>query len=177
MSKELKCPKCNSIVNHCIYTANLNGDRSWRCDECSYKFDTDINGNVREYVNDMNEIKNDVADVFLQVFGEELQKYHDQQVIGLLNKLAKHDFRQEIKPVIKQGHHGTKEVVIKTKITSCYHECPYFSLDGGPGPVMMCNHPYFKDKEGYAGAIINHDEDIKNGFPTKCPLFDGVCKF
>ena len=56
MPKELKCPKCNSIVNHCIYTANLNGDRSWRCDECSYKFDTDINGNVREYVNDMNDI-------------------------------------------------------------------------------------------------------------------------
>ena len=167
MPKELKCPKCNSIVNHCIYTANLNGDRSWRCDECSYKFDTDINGNVREYVNDMNDIKNDVADVFI-----ELQKDYDTQVIEILRKISN---GEKIEPMAKKGHHGTKEVTIK--ITSCYHECPYFSLDGGPGPVMVCNHPYFKDKEGYAGAIINHDEDIKNGFPTKCPLFDGVCKF
>ena len=65
-----------------------------------------------------------------------------------------------------------KEIEVSTsltrKITRCYHECPYFGLDGGPGPAMVCNHPSFND-EPYAGCIISHP-DCDDGFPDKCPL-------
>lgn len=46
----------------------------------------------------------------------------------------------------------------------CYHECPYFTLDGGPGPVMMCLHP-----EVISPYIISHP-DCDDGFPIDCPL-------
>jgi hypothetical protein len=61
----------------------------------------------------------------------------------------------------------TREV----KISRCYHECPYFSLDGGPGPVMYCGHPFFEGK-GYDAFIISHP-DCDTGFPKKCPLLPG----
>ena len=60
-------------------------------------------------------------------------------------------------------------IVIETEIERCYHECPYFQLDGGPGPIMICGHPYFNDKGAYAGCIISHP-DCDNGFPKECPL-------
>ena len=56
------------------------------------------------------------------------------------------------------------------EITRCYHTCPYFGLDGGPSPTMICNHPYWNDKGSYAGAIISHPE-CDDGFPDKCPLY------
>ena len=58
------------------------------------------------------------------------------------------------------------QVTITKEISRCYHECPYFQLDGGPGPVMYCAHPTFK---GYEGFIISHP-DCDDGFPEKCPL-------
>jgi len=54
--------------------------------------------------------------------------------------------------------------LITKNITRCYHQCPYFALDGGPGPVMCCDHP----KAEHWG-IISHP-DCDNGFPKKCPL-------
>lgn len=54
------------------------------------------------------------------------------------------------------------------EITRCYHECPHFQLDGGPGAVMFCGHPFFAGK-GYDAFIISHP-DCTTGFPAKCPL-------
>ena len=54
-------------------------------------------------------------------------------------------------------------------IDKCYHTCPYFTTEGGPGPVMVCNHPYFDDKESYDNYIISHPK-CDTGFPDKCPL-------
>jgi len=61
------------------------------------------------------------------------------------------------------------------EITRCYHECPFFGLEGGPGPMMCCQHPYFDDKDPYAGCIISHPE-CDEGFPKKCPLMKGKKK-
>jgi hypothetical protein len=64
------------------------------------------------------------------------------------------------------------EVIIPAKkvtISRCYHQCPYFSLDGGPGPVMYCGHPALDAKNVYDRMIISHP-DCDNGFPAKCPL-------
>lgn len=56
--------------------------------------------------------------------------------------------------------------IITEDIDRCYHKCPYFELDGYPGPVMTCTHP--KAKSMY---IISHPEcDV--GFPKDCPLID-----
>lgn len=57
---------------------------------------------------------------------------------------------------------------IAKEISRCYHECPYFIIDGGPGPVMICSHPA---AENY-GYIISHPE-CDNGFPSRCPLMRG----
>ena len=57
------------------------------------------------------------------------------------------------------------KVTITKTITQCYHECPYFELDGGPSPVMICGHPEVSD----GGYIISHPGCI-GGFPKKCPL-------
>lgn len=39
-------------------------------------------------------------------------------------------------------------------------DCEFRTTDGcGPGPVMMCGHPYFKDTIGYEAAIIQRDND------------------
>jgi|AntAceMinimDraft_18_1070375.scaffolds.fasta_scaffold04883_5 hypothetical protein len=64
------------------------------------------------------------------------------------------------------------QVVIPSKtvtITKCFHECPYFSTEGGPSPIMVCNHPYFDDKEPYDNCIIHHPQ-CDTGFPDDCPL-------
>lgn len=68
----------------------------------------------------------------------------------------------------KQPKSLTIERTQRVTITRCYHECPYFGLEGGPGPVMMCNHPCWADKGTYAGAIISHPE-CDEGFPDRCP--------
>ena len=49
------------------------------------------------------------------------------------------------------------------EITVCKHWCPFYgtTMDG-----MVCNHPYFDDKEAFEDMIINHRERI----PSKCPL-------
>jgi hypothetical protein len=63
-------------------------------------------------------------------------------------------------------------IVTKTitkDISKCYHECPHFGLDGGPSPAMICEHPYFDNKDCYAGMIISHPQ-CTEGFPPKCPL-------
>ena len=69
------------------------------------------------------------------------------------------------------------EYTAKKRITKCYHECPYFSLDGGPSPAMFCGHPDMQKlcketKNAYADAIISHPA-YDNGFPEKCPLLKG----
>lgn len=56
------------------------------------------------------------------------------------------------------------------EIDRCYHTCPYFTLEGGPGPIMVCSHPFWNDKDAYAGCIISHPE-CDDGFPSLCPLF------
>ena len=54
----------------------------------------------------------------------------------------------------------------KQVIDSCYHACPFFGLDGGPGPVMYCQHPSFTDYEGF---IINQS-NCHGRVPDECPL-------
>jgi len=62
------------------------------------------------------------------------------------------------------------EVTFTKKIKRCYHECPYFDTDGGPGSVMVCTHPDAgKLGDGLGYGIIHHPE-CDNGFPSKCPL-------
>jgi len=47
-------------------------------------------------------------------------------------------------------------------------ECEYKGTDGcGPGPVMICLHPYFKDCEWYADAIISWVDG--KAMSKKCP--------
>lgn len=56
---------------------------------------------------------------------------------------------------------------ITKDISKCYHECPYFELEGGPSSVMVCSHPEAQEFDG--NGIISHPEcDI--GFPKRCPL-------
>ena len=54
-------------------------------------------------------------------------------------------------------------------IKRCYHECPHFGLEGGPGPIMVCEHPSLRGKGIEAAAIISHP-DCDTGFPEECPL-------
>lgn len=54
--------------------------------------------------------------------------------------------------------------IITKEISRCYHECPYFNLEGGPGPVMVCGHP-----EAKSPYIVSHPE-CDTGFPKECPL-------
>ena len=59
-------------------------------------------------------------------------------------------------------------IVNGKEIHRCYHECPYFSLDGGPSPVMYCGHPSITSKNFADAAIISHP-DCDTGFPKLCP--------
>lgn len=50
-------------------------------------------------------------------------------------------------------------------VTGC-NNCPYLGTDGGgPGTILICNHPKF---QGYEGAII--DNRHLDTFPEKCPI-------
>lgn len=57
---------------------------------------------------------------------------------------------------------------IEKDIQRCKDECPYFGIDGGPGPVMICKRPD-AIRQGY---IISHP-DCDSGFPRECPLIVG----
>ena len=60
-------------------------------------------------------------------------------------------------------------MVVKGKaIKRCYHECPYFGLDEGPSPMMVCEHPVLAGLSIEHAAIISHP-DCDTGFPEKCP--------
>ena len=61
------------------------------------------------------------------------------------------------------------KVNYEKEISRCYHECPYFTLEGGPGPVMVCGHPSLKGEEWAGHGIISHP-DCDTGFPKNCPL-------
>ena len=60
----------------------------------------------------------------------------------------------------------SRKVKVTKEITACYHQCPYFELDGGPSPVMHCGHPSLGYWDGF---IISHPE-CDEGFPQYCPL-------
>jgi hypothetical protein len=60
-----------------------------------------------------------------------------------------------------------------TVVNSCYRGCPFFALDGGPGPIMYCSHPYWEDKGTYAGFGIITQDNSHNRVPDKCPLRNG----
>ncbi len=62
-----------------------------------------------------------------------------------------------------------KTLANTVKISHCYHECPYFKLEGGPSPVMYCGHPALNQANQEAVFIISHP-DCDTGFPKKCPL-------
>ena len=59
-------------------------------------------------------------------------------------------------------------IVNDKEIHRCYHECPYFGLEGGPGPMMVCLHPTLKGLGIEHAAIIDHP-DCDTGFPKLCP--------
>ena len=59
-------------------------------------------------------------------------------------------------------------IVNGKNISRCYRECPYFDLEGGPGPIMICLHPTLKGRGIEEAAIIEHP-DCDTGFPVKCP--------
>lgn len=68
---------------------------------------------------------------------------------------------------------GTRTVLVPAKsvtISRCYHECPFFMLDGGPSPMMLCGHPSLAGKGIEAAAIISHPS-CDDGFPERCPLW------
>lgn len=58
------------------------------------------------------------------------------------------------------------KVTLEKEVRFC-RECPYFGMDGGPGPVMVCEHPKAPDQ----GYIISHPV-CDTGFPEKCPLMN-----
>lgn len=53
------------------------------------------------------------------------------------------------------------------KITSCYQSCPFFM---STPDAMVCNHPYWEDKEPYSNMIITHENSRDGNIPPKCPL-------
>ena len=88
----------------------------------------------------------------LQKKNKALQKKNEalQTTINLIDKLG--------------FHVGTRTLNII--IDECYHKCPYFSIDSGNLPTMVCSHPSVDDK----GYIINQ-ATCHGGFPPKCPLW------
>lgn len=53
---------------------------------------------------------------------------------------------------------------VTIELERCRNQCPYFGIDGGPGPVMVCDHP-----EAPSPYIVSHPE-CDDGFPEECPL-------
>jgi hypothetical protein len=51
-------------------------------------------------------------------------------------------------------------------VRECYHACPFFDLDGGPGAIMFCNHPL----KGYMDGMIISHENSHDRVPDECPL-------
>ena len=58
----------------------------------------------------------------------------------------------------------TRNTTVTKDITRCFHQCPYFKVDGHD---MECEHPDAPDK----GMIITYPE-CYNGFPPRCPLIN-----
>lgn len=56
---------------------------------------------------------------------------------------------------------------LTTKVERCL-DCPFFGTEGGPGPIMVCNHPFWNTKAPYAGCIITQEN--RTGIPEACPL-------
>lgn len=44
-------------------------------------------------------------------------------------------------------------------------KCPLRGIDGGPGPVMVCEHPDAED----TGYIIHWNDDYTHRVSDKCP--------
>jgi hypothetical protein len=59
-------------------------------------------------------------------------------------------------------------MIKKTIVTSCYHGCPFFGLDGGPSSAMYCEHPSL-DHHNYGGYIITQNNS-HDRVPDECPL-------
>lgn len=57
-----------------------------------------------------------------------------------------------------------------TKVTRC-DSCPMFGTEGMER-MMVCNHPYWDDKDCYANVII--DQTSRKGIPKLCPLRKGT---
>jgi len=58
---------------------------------------------------------------------------------------------------------GKKEV--SKENTACCDNCPLRGIDGGPSPVMTCEHPGATDM----GYIISWNRDSTSRFSKKCP--------
>jgi len=80
----------------------------------------------------------------------------------------------------------TGEIAVKGQLINCCFDCPFRGSVGGPGPVMVCEHPVFEwaDKVArnkneyfspYNAAILSNVE-YKSGYPDLCPLFNGGSK-
>ena len=58
------------------------------------------------------------------------------------------------------------------KISLCTN-CKFRTTDGcGPGPVMICDHPYFKNAKEYEDAIIRWatlDNGNREAISDECP--------
>ena len=67
---------------------------------------------------------------------------------------------------INDDYRNMESIIINgQEITRCWMECPYYGIDGYPGPAMICNHPESKINR----YIISHPQ-CRMGFPNECPL-------
>ena len=60
-----------------------------------------------------------------------------------------------------------KKVEIEVEVGKC-EDCHFRGIDGGPGPVMVCEHP---DATGL-GYIISWNNERTRRFSDECPLDD-----
>jgi hypothetical protein len=63
-------------------------------------------------------------------------------------------------------------IKVEKEIDHCANQCPFYGIDGGPGPAMYCQHPSIPKDSREAAYIISHP-DCDTGFPEKCPLLKG----